>query len=66
MLKIIKKSLIVLLLITIDTIAFIGKSIYQFYSKNKGNAQKIIKNFHGMLKEELTKWADNKWEINII
>ena len=55
MLKIIKKSLIVLLLITIDTIAFIGKSIYQFYSKNKGNAQKIIKNFHGMLKEELTK-----------
>ena len=55
MLKIIKKSLIVLLLITIDTIAFIGKSIYQFYSKNMGNAQKIIKNFHGMLKEELTK-----------
>lgn len=55
MLKIIKKSLIILLLVTIDTIAFIGKSIYQFYNKNKGKAKEIIKSFHGALKSELTK-----------
>lgn len=55
MLKIIKKSLIILLLITIDTIAFISKSIYQFYNKNKGKAEEMIKSFHGALKEELTK-----------
>ena len=55
MLKIIKKSLIILLLITIDTIVFIAKSIYQFYNKSKENVRKIIKSFHGALKEELTK-----------
>ncbi len=55
MLKIIKKSLIILLLITINTIAFISKSIYQFYNKNKGKLGEIIKCFHGVLKEELTK-----------
>ena len=66
MLKIIKKSLIILLLITIDTIVFIAKSIYQFYNKSKENVRKIIKSFHGALKEELTKWVGNQWEINII
>lgn len=55
MLKIIKKSLIILLLITIDTIVLIAKSIYQFYTKNKGKIGEIIKSFHGVLKEELTK-----------
>ncbi len=55
MLKLIKKSLIILLLITIDTIALIGRSIYQFYNKNKCKVEKIAKSFHGALKEELTK-----------
>ena len=60
MLKIIKKSLIILLLITIDTIAFISKSIYQFYNKNKGKAEEMIKSFHGALKEKLT-ISKSKW-----
>lgn len=55
MLKIIKKSLIILLLITIDIIAFISKSIYKFFDKNKGKTREIIKNFHCALKEELIK-----------
>lgn len=55
MLKLIKKSLIILLLVTIDTIVFIVKSIYKFYTKNKSKIEKIAKSFYLELKEELAR-----------
>ena len=55
MLKIIKKSLIILLLIIIDTIVFTVKSIYQFYGRNKKKIEERLEIFHGALKEELMK-----------
>ncbi len=55
MLKLIKKSLIIILLVTIDTIVFIIKSIYDFYNKNKTKIEEIVKGFYYELKEELTR-----------
>ena len=55
MLKLIKKSLIILLLICINIMVSLVKSIYKFYEKNKGKMKKYAKNFHIALKEELTK-----------
>lgn len=54
MLKIIKKSLIILLLITIDTIVLISKSIYKIYEKYKTNIERIAKSFYTVLKEEIS------------
>ena len=48
MFKIIKKSLIILLLITI-------KVIHNFYKENKSKIEKYSKSFYYVLKEELTK-----------
>ena len=64
MLKLIKKSLIILLLICINIMVSLVKSIYKFYEKNKGKMKKYAKNFHIALKEELTKWGYKIWEIN--
>lgn len=55
MLKIIKKSLIILLLLTINTIAYIAKIIYKFYKKNKSNLEKYSYGIQRVLKEELIK-----------
>ena len=65
MLKLIKKSLIILLLLFINIIVLLFKSIYNFYEKNKTKIKKYAKNFHIALKEELTKWGYKIWEINI-
>ena len=65
MLKLIKKSLIILLLLFINIIVLLSKSIYNFYEKNKTKIKKYAKNFHIALKEELTKWGYKIWEINI-
>lgn len=55
MLKLIKKSLIILLLIFINIIVSLVKSIYKFYKKNNTKIKKFAKNFHITLKEELTR-----------
>lgn len=55
MLKIIKKSLIILLLVTIKIIVHIGKIIYNFFEKNKSNIKKYSKSLYYVLKEEITK-----------
>lgn len=55
MFKIIKKSLIILLLITINVIAYIVKIIHDFYEENKSKVKKYSKNFYYALKEELEK-----------
>lgn len=55
MLKFIKKSLIILLLLFINIMVSLVKSIYNFYEKNKSKIKKYAKNFHAALKEELTK-----------
>lgn len=53
MLKLIKKSLIILLLVTINIIVFIYKIIYKFYKENKSKIEKYSKSFYNTLKEEL-------------
>jgi len=53
MLKLIKKSLIILLLITINVIVFIAKIIHNFYEENKSKIEKYSKSFYITLKEEL-------------
>jgi hypothetical protein len=55
MFKIIKKSLIILLLLTINVIAYIVKSIQDFYKENKSKIEKYSKSFYCVLKEELDK-----------
>lgn len=55
MFKIIKKSLIILLLITINVIVYIVKIIHNFYIKNKSKVEKYSKSFYYALKEELEK-----------
>ena len=56
MLKLIKKSLIILLLITIKVIVFIAKIIHNFYEENKSKIEKYSKSFYTALKEELDSW----------
>ncbi len=53
MIKIIKKSLIILLLVTINIIVFIAKIIYNFYKENKSKIENYSKSFYSTLKEEL-------------
>lgn len=53
MFRIIKKSLILLLLLTINTIVYIVKIIHEFYEKNNSEIKKYAKSFHSILKEEL-------------
>ena len=53
MLKIIKKSLIIFLLVTLDVTIYIAKIIYNFFEKNKSKIQKYSKSFYCVLKEEL-------------
>ena len=60
MLKIIKKSLIIILLVTINTIAYITKIIHNFYEENKTKIKKYTDSFYCVLKEEL-----NKERINV-
>ncbi len=55
MLKIIKKSLIILLLVTIDVAAYIVKIIHNFFEKNKSTIEKYSKSLYCVLKEELGK-----------
>ena len=65
MFKIIKKTLIILLLITIKVIVYIAKIIHNFYKENKSKIEKYSKSFYYVLKEELTSkmWGENKkWE----
>ena len=53
MFKIIKKSLIILLLITIKIITYIAKIIPDFYQETNSKVKKYSKNFYQILKEEL-------------
>lgn len=53
MLKLIKKSLIIILLITINVIVFIIKIIHDFYIENKSKIKKYSKSFYDTLKNEL-------------
>lgn len=55
MLKIIKKSLIILLLVTIDIATYIVKIIYNFFKKNKSIIEKYSNGIYSVLKEELGK-----------
>lgn len=43
MFKIIKKSLIILLLLTIDTVVYITKIIHKFYEQYKSKIEKYSK-----------------------
>jgi len=66
MLKLIKKSLIILLLITINVIVFIAKIIHNFYEENKSKIEKYSKSFYITLKEELDNWKGrNLCVVNI-
>ena len=60
MLKLIKKSLIILLLITINIIVFIAKIIHNFYKENKSKIENYSKSFYTTLKEELDNWKGRK------
>ena len=53
MFKIIKKSLIILLVITIKIITYIAKIIRDYDEENKSKVRKYSKNFYQILKEEL-------------
>ena len=55
MVKIIKKSLIILLLITMNIIVLLIKSIHNFFEKNKNQIKKYAKNLKVFLKEELSR-----------
>lgn len=53
MLKLIKKSIIIILLLTINISVYVFKSIYNFYEKNKAKIKKYFKCFKMVLQEEL-------------
>ena len=55
MIKIIKKSLIILSLITIKIIVIASRIIQKIYSKYNSKIKKIAKNFLAFLKKELVK-----------
>jgi len=55
MFKLIKKSLIILLLITINVVVYITKIIYIFYKEHKSNIENYSKNILCILKEELNR-----------
>ena len=55
MIKLIKKSLIIALLITINIIVYIAKIIHNYYEENKSKINKYSKSFYYVLKEELDK-----------
>lgn len=55
MVKIIKKSLIILLLLTMNIIVLLTKSIHNFFEKNQKQIKKYAKNFKILLKEELNR-----------
>ena len=66
MIKIIKKSLIILLLVTINIIVFIAKIIHNFYKENKSKIENYSKSFYTTLKEELDNWKGrNLCVVNI-
>lgn len=53
MIRIIKKSLIIFLIVTIDVTIYITKIIYNFFEENKSKIKKYSKSFYSILKEEL-------------
>ena len=55
MFKIIKKSLIIILLMIINTISYVIKIIHDFYEKNKIKIKKYADSFYCVLQEELEK-----------
>lgn len=55
MLKVIKKSILIFMIITIDVIVYLSKIIYKFYRKNKSKFKNYSKGFYYVLKEELQK-----------
>lgn len=55
MFKLIKKSLIILLLVAIKIIVYIANIIHNFYKENKEKIEKYSKSFYFCLKEELEK-----------
>lgn len=55
MLRVIKKILIIILLVMLDTIYYLTTSIYVFLEKNKSKIKKYSKSFYSVLKEELDK-----------
>lgn len=55
MLRIIKKILIILLLIFVNTIVKVVKIIHNFLNENKSDIKNIYENFNGTLREELDK-----------
>jgi len=55
MIKIIKKTLIMILLLTIKFIVCIKKIIHKLYKENKSKIENYSKNFYSVLKEELSR-----------
>lgn len=55
MLKFIKKSFILLLLITMNIIVYLYRIISDYFSKNKFKIKKYAKSFKLVLQEELEK-----------
>lgn len=55
MFKIIKKTLIIILLLMINIIVYISKIIQDFYNENKSKIKNYSKSFYNTLKEELDK-----------
>ena len=55
MLKILKKSLIIFLLATMNVTVYIVKIIYNFFKKNKSVIKNYLKDIYFLLKEELGK-----------
>ena len=55
MIKLIKKSLIIALLITINIIVYIAKIIHNYYQEIKSKIKKYSKSVYYVLKEELDK-----------
>lgn len=55
MMKLIKKSLIIILLVTIDVTIYLLRIIHDFFIQNKSKIKNYSKSFYNVLKEELTK-----------
>lgn len=55
MIKLIKKSFIILLLFTMKIIAYIIKKIQEFYTKNDTTIRRYVNSIKTVLKEELVK-----------
>lgn len=55
MLKLIKKIIFIILLLSIELIISLSKIIYKTYKKNKSNIERITKSLQNVLKEELAK-----------